>query len=116
MGFSHSTYLAYGVRIEDTPSWVMEEKKLNEHPPAEGEREMSNDRVGFLHAGDYDEDMTFLVTYCESVNLGSYYRVPDPLDDAAKRALWDENIAWAVKHNGFLPAGEPVWFVVPDCS
>ena len=53
MGMYHSTYFAYGFQIPDTRSDVLE-PALKDLP--------GDIRVGYLHAGDYDRDLTFLVT------------------------------------------------------
>lgn len=115
MGMYHSAYFAYGFRIDDIPAWVIEEKQLSPQEVLDDPEVHRDDRVGFLCAGDYDADMTFLVTMCESVDLGNY--ATPPLDITPERlALWNERLAWAVEHNKFTPHAEASWLFVPDMS
>lgn len=101
MGMYHSTYLAYGFQIPDTRPDVLEET-----PFPEG--------VGFLHAGGYDRDMTFLVTECINVRLGDHRKVTHV--EAEQTAAWDTALTEAAARVGVLTGFTPGWFVVPDVS
>ena len=57
MGMYHSTYFAYGMQIPDVDPEQIEDTDLGEG-------------IGYLLAGDYDRDMTFLTTQCKEVDLG----------------------------------------------
>ncbi|TXS23115.1 hypothetical protein EAO70_04920 [Streptomyces sp. adm13(2018)] len=101
MGISHSTYLAYGFQIPDTDPDVLEETDLGTD-------------VGFLHAGGWDTDMTFLVTACKRINLGNHRNVPQA--DATQTEAWDAALTEAAARVGVLTGFTPGWFVVPDVS
>ncbi|MFI8351250.1 hypothetical protein [Streptomyces sp. NPDC085596] len=103
MGMYHSTYFAYGVRIPDTDPEHIEETELGEG-------------VGYLLAGDYDRDMTFLTTQCKEVDLGEFQHVTPQTADDEQRAAWDQALRTAAARLGVEPQSEPGWFVVPDLS
>lgn len=116
MGYSHSTYFAYGLKIPTTSyPWQTAEHLETELPKL---KDKCPD-VGFLQAGDYDEDMTFLVTKSEEISLGSYELVtPDNLTDE-QRANWDRQLYAAVEALGHRDAPDltkPGWICIPDVS
>jgi hypothetical protein len=104
MGIYTSAYVAYGVQIPDTDSETLEDATFPEG-------------VGYLHAGGYDRNLTFLVTYCEAADLGDTHRFnPREVTDE-QYAAWDESLrvtAYAMEIGATLH--EPCWFVVPDQS
>jgi hypothetical protein len=103
MGMYHSTYFAYGVQIPDVDPEQIEETDLGEG-------------IGYLLAGDYDRDMTFLTTQCKEVDLGEYAHVtPNTVTDE-QRAIWNVALRKAATRLGIEPKSEPGWFVVPDLS
>ena len=103
MGMSHSTYLAYGFQIPTTDIDLLEET-----PFPEG--------VGFLLAGGYDRDMTFLVTECTRVRLGDHRKVKPDLFDRPEIEAWNTALTEAAAQLGVTSGFEPGWFVVPDVS
>jgi len=109
MGMYHSTYFAYGARIPDTDSEVMQ-------TVLRALKDQHGSSVGYLHAGDYDRDMTFLVTKCEEVNLGDVKTVTPQMAAPDQYAAWDTQIRQAADALGTAPLHEPGWLVVPDLS
>jgi hypothetical protein len=103
MGMYHSTYFAYGFQIPDTNPQRLEDADLGEG-------------VGYLLAGDYDRDMTFLVTECIDVQLGDHRKVtPDSFQQPEIEA-WNTALTEAAARLGVHTGFEPGWFVVPDLS
>lgn len=116
MGFSRSTYFAYGIEIPASGyPWQTAEHLETELPKL---KDQCPD-VGFLQAGNYDEDMTFLVTKSEEIELGTYEIVrPADVGDE-QRADWDRQLAAAVSALGLADSPElkgPGWICVPDLS
>lgn len=107
MGMYHSTYFAYGFQIPDTDSDVLEEA-LKGLP--------GDTRVGYLHAGDYDRDMTFLTTKCTEVDLGDHRKVKPEWFAAPEIEAWNAALTEAAARLGVHTGFEPGWFVVPDLS
>ncbi len=105
MGMYHSAYFAYGIQIPDTDHEVLEEKLKG----IDGE-------VGFLHAGDYDRDMTFLVTKCEEVSLGNYEVVTPQTATVAQYEAWGGQIREVAAALGLDEIPEPGWLLIPDLS
>lgn len=114
MGMSHSTYFAYGLEIPTAgPAW-QEAEHLEQELPKHKDRCPD---VGFLQAGDYDQDMFFLVTDCQEIELGTYGRTNTATTE--QRANWDIQLANAVHALGYSDTAElpaPGWIAVPDCS
>lgn len=104
MGMYHSTYFAYGVRIPDGTDIEELEDRLH------------GGGVGYLTAGAFDRDMTFLTTECSSVDLGSFESVFPESFTRAEREGWDAALRKAAEQIGVTPMTEPAWFVVPDMS
>ncbi|MFC8704135.1 hypothetical protein ACFUIV_18365 [Streptomyces anulatus] len=103
MGMYHSTYFAYGFQIPDTDPGVLEDTNLGEG-------------VGFLQAGNYDRDRTFLVTQCTEVRLGDHRKVKPESFQAAEIEKWNAALTEAAARLGVLTGFEPGWIVVPDMS
>ncbi|MGW9299399.1 hypothetical protein ACWHA3_01050 [Streptomyces cyaneofuscatus] len=103
MGMYHSTYFAYGFQIPDTDSGVLEDTDLGEG-------------VGFLQAGNYDRDRTFLVTECAEVRLGDHRKVKPESFQAAAIEKWNAALTEAAARLGVFTGFEPGWIVVPDMS
>ena len=107
MGMYHSTYFAYGFQIPDTGGETLEEALKN----------LPGDtRVGYLYAGDYDRDRTFLTTHCTEVNLGDHRKVKPETFQAPEIEAWNRALAEAAARLGVHTGFEPGWFVVPDLS
>lgn len=113
MGMYHSTYFAYGFRIPDTGApWQMAERLEAELPKLKA----TCPDVGFLQAGNYDEDMTFLTTQCDEVDLGEFKTVTPQLFPREERSTWNEQLRTAAAALGIEDILEPGWIVVPDLS
>ena len=104
MGMRHSTYFAYGFQIPDTDSDVLEEALKG------------TTGVGYLHAGDYDRDKTFLTTQCIEVDLGDHRKVKPESFTAPEIAEWNAALTEAAARLGVQTGFEPGWFVAPDLS
>ena len=116
MGFWRSTYFAYGLEVPAAGApWQAAEHLEAELPKI---KEQCPD-VGFLQAGDHDQDMTFLVTKSEEIELGTYEVVrPDTVTDE-QRADWDRQLIAACEALGFATGPDqkgPGWICVPDLS
>lgn len=103
MGMYHSAYFAYGFQIPDVDPVQLEEADFPEG-------------VGYLLAGSYDRDMTFLTTECKEADLGSYEQVTPQAASDEQRAEWDQALRTAAVRVGVTPQSEPGWFLVPDMS
>ncbi|WP_189451980.1 hypothetical protein [Streptomyces abikoensis] len=103
----HKTYFAYGIRIPDTDTGQLENLLAQQDPDSV---------VGFLHAGDYDRNMTFLVTECREVKVGAYETVtPQPVA-GEQCAAWNRQLLSAAAALGITDPSAPSWLVVPDLS
>ncbi|MFE3202152.1 hypothetical protein [Embleya sp. NPDC059237] len=109
MGIFNSAYFAYGSPIPTTGEELLEEV-LQARP------EIEPNRVGYLRAGTYDRDMTFLVTECVEADLGKYERVTPQAFDRGRTTAWDQSIRAAAAELGHTNIPDPGWFVVPDQS
>jgi len=117
MGFSHSTYHAFGVHV---PRGQYQTGHLNSECEwvdavirhTEG---LDNRLLGHLPAGDYDRDQLFLVASEPGeklqVELGSF-RVLSEVDVTGRA----EAIKALAEAAGYTITAEPGWLVVPDCS
>ena len=114
MGYYHSTYFAYGLRIPiDAHPWTETDRIDTELAEI---KDVAPD-VGHLTAGDYDRDMLFLVTQCDEIALGKYGRATDATPE--QRADWDRQLANAVDHLGYGHLRDleaPGWLSIPDLS
>lgn len=122
MGYSHSTYMGYGVLVD-----VSQYKGDSPHAWHEGQRldpilrDPRTAAVGHLSAGGYDNDHLFLIASDPDdtleVNLGSFMIV-HPHTKAMKLPDWDEQLTRAWVAAGYDPKAmpEPGWIVVPDLS
>jgi hypothetical protein len=85
MGFWRSTYFAYGLEVPAGGApWQAAEHLETELPKL---KQQCPD-VGFLQAGDYDQDMTFLVTKSEEIELGTYAALGYPTGPDLKGPGW----------------------------
>lgn len=107
MGMYHSTYLAYGFQIPDTDSEALEEALA-------GQRETH--RIAYLHAGDYDQDKTFLTTECHEVDLGDFKVITPDQFQRYEVPAWNEALHEAAVELGYPEHPEPGWLLVPDLS
>jgi len=107
MGMYHSSYLAYGFQIPDTDPEELEEA-------LKGQRDTH--RVGYLHAGDYDRDKTFLTTECHSVDLGDFKVITADSFQRYEIPAWNAALHEAAVKLGHSEHPEPGWLLVPDLS
>jgi hypothetical protein len=113
MGFSRSTYFAYGIRIPDTGApWEMAERLEAELP----KHKAQCPDVGFLQAGNYDADMTFLVTESEEVEFGEFKTVTPQTATHEQYQAWNAQLRASATALGVVDIPEPGWLVVPDLS
>lgn len=120
MGFSHEAYVAYGVRVPVGP-YVSDDAGL--YPSEQVDQALSVPTlrafcpdVGHLEAGDYDRDMFFVVTKCDSAELGTYTRITygdDTQDWDVQLERFLDVMGWSRLFPDLEPPG---WFVVADCS
>ncbi|MFG2225356.1 hypothetical protein [Streptomyces sp. NPDC048644] len=114
MGYYHSSYFAYGLRIP-TDAHLWDETDRIDRVLATIKDRCPN--VGHLTAGAYDDDMLFLVAECNAVSLGEYGRAASAT--AEQRASWDHQLAHAVHHLGYGSISgleAPGWLCVPDLA
>jgi len=111
MGMYHSTYFAYGFQIPDTHPGDLDDldTQLQRH------NEQHGVDVGYLTAGHYDRDMTFLVTHSTSVDLGKFEVVTPHSYLPEQYEAWNKTLLAAASALG-IPPREPGWLVVPDLS
>ncbi len=109
MSLYHSAYFAYGVQIPDTSS-----DRLEAALAPLATRQKGDDHVGYLHAGKYDDDRTYLVTRCEEADLGKARQVHPEQTTAEQYADWNHNLAEAIRALGLTDVPEPSWLVVPN--
>lgn len=117
MGFSHSTYHAFGTHVP-------REQYQTGHIQSEGEwldavinhtPGLAESGVGYLSAGDYDRDQLFLTASKPDetlvLKLGSF-RVLSEVDVTGRAEVIKALAAAA----GYTGLSEPGWLVIPDCS
>lgn len=119
MGFSYDAYVAYGVHIPVDPYRYDESGHL---PSDQVDLALSVPTVKeacpdvrYLEAGQYDENMFFLVTRCEGAELRTYKRI----ESLAEEVDWDRQIKHLIEvmgWGGLVDVIDPGWFVVADCS
>jgi hypothetical protein len=107
MGMYHATYLAYGFQIPDTGGEVLEDALAGQS---------DGHRVGYLHAGDYDRDMTFLTTECHEVDLGDFKTITPDQFRRYEVTAWNKALHAAAVKLGHADHPEPGWLLVPDLS
>lgn len=129
MGFSHGTYVAYGVHVPQD-KW----HKDSGYAGAEGERidgvirevGLNGTDVGHMSAGSYDRDQLFLVcsppyvhdkpeTHVE-IELGSFRVYRASWFSTSRCLTWNGYLKKVADAAGYGDLGEPGWIVVPDMS
>ncbi|MFG3173692.1 hypothetical protein ACGFZC_01310 [[Kitasatospora] papulosa] len=111
MGMYHSTYFAYGFQIPDVDPNDSED--LDTQLRAYNAQHVTN--VGYLTAGDYDRDMTFLTTHCTEISLGKFETVTPQTFNDDQYEQWNRDLKAVAASLGVVPR-EPGWIVVPDLS
>lgn len=115
MGFSRSTYFAYGVHVPiDGPAWEEGDRVQTELQRIKASGGCPD--VGYLTAGNYDADMLFLVTRSDEVDLGTFEHVTPQTATADQLADWDRQLIAAAMALGYTDTSAPGWLVVPDLS
>lgn len=113
MGMYHSTYFAYGVHVDVSTYGESEriDEELRKHRD-----QLPN--VGFLMAGNYDDDQLFLTTACTEVGLGKWEHVTPHSHTAEQMDTWNRQLAAAVEALGYgdRAVSAPGWLCVPDLS
>jgi hypothetical protein len=113
MGFSRSTYFAYGIHV------TTEDHAWHEADHADAELPKIKDAcpdVRHLTAGDYDRDMFFLVTRSRVLEPGEFEHITPQAASAEQIADWDRQLIAAAMALGYRATSAPGWLVVPDCS
>ena len=109
MGMYQSAYFAYGIRIPDTNA-----DRLEEALARLATRQKGDDHVGYLHAGKYDEDRTYLVTRCEEADLGQARAVHPEQATPEQYADWNHNLGEAARALGLTDVPDASWLVIPN--
>lgn len=117
MGFTHITYVAYGVQVPVAEHGLADEvERVAGYLDGPGQVP-GMESVRYLTAGGWGEDMLFLVTSTRSVALG---RVLDlGMDAMTATAGWDRQLDAAVEGLGLWQRPglkRPGWMVIPDVS
>jgi hypothetical protein len=117
MGFSHSTYHAFGVHVPRamyTTGSIAEEGEWL-HAVINHTEGLDRRFLGYLPAGDYDRDELFLTASSPGetleVELGSFMTLAEV--DVTGRAEAIKALADAAGYTGLA---EPGWLVIPDVS
>jgi hypothetical protein len=103
MGMYYSAYFAYGARIPEMDTDLIEDADLPQG-------------VGYLLAGGYDRDMFFLTTQCKEVDLGQCARVTPNEATDEQRTAWDQALRASATELGVDLQSEPGWLVIPDLA
>jgi hypothetical protein len=107
MGMHHSTYFAYGIRVPDTDPETLD-AALKGQP--------DNARVGYCHGGDYDADMTFLVTEFHRVNAGDFKVITPESFQRYEIPAWNAALHAIAVKLGHADHPAPGWLLIPDLS
>lgn len=125
MGFGHEAYVAYGVRIPVNPyhyhsneDHLFADEQVTKALSVPTVKAACPD-VGYLQAGNYDQDHFFLVTKCESAGYE-----PKFLDDMAnstenEELSWERQILHLIEvmgWSGLADSYQPGWFIIADLS
>jgi hypothetical protein len=109
MGYYPSAWLAYGIQTPDTNSDQLEDALT---PLKDQQRGDKADHVGYLHAGRYDNEDTYLVTAATEAEIGSSVVVAPNRATAEQYADWDHNLAAAARALGITDPIEPSWLLI----
>lgn len=102
MGIDTTAWLAYGIQIPNTHAEDLEAKLKD------------TVGVGYLHAGPYDREKTYLVTACHSADLGTPKTVDlgDAYTDGDPTGRWDAMLGHAVEKVGAGRLTHPGWLLI----
>ncbi|KOV86098.1 MULTISPECIES: hypothetical protein [unclassified Streptomyces] len=109
MGYYPSAWLAYGIQIPDTSSNELEDALGALDGQQRGDKA---DHVGYLHAGRYDAEDTYLVTQATEAEIGSSVVVAPHQTTGDQYADWDHNLAAAARALGITDPVEPSWLLI----
>ncbi|WP_327413203.1 hypothetical protein [Streptomyces sp. NBC_01233] len=99
-----TAYLAYGIQIPDTQPDHLEDTL-----------QALDNGVGYLNAGRFGDERTYLTTECHSADAGEYLGLaPETLNDRRERATWDTALKTAAEALGHSDAPAPGWFLTAD--
>lgn len=110
MGMYQSAYLAYGIQIPDT-----EPDRLEEALAPLKTRTKGDDYVGYLHAGRYDREDTYLVTKTFEADLGEGLAV-QPEQTPEQYAAWNEHLGEAARALGLTEVPAASWLLIAHVS
>lgn len=111
MGYFTSAYLAYGMQIPHTSS-----DQLQAALAPLKTRTKGDDYVGYLHAGRYDDEDTFLVTQCTEAEIGEPVAVAPERVAAEKYAVWNEGLTEACRALGLAEIPPAEWLLIAHVS
>ncbi|MEU9000501.1 hypothetical protein [Streptomyces sp. NPDC048551] len=99
-----TAYLAYGIQIPDTDANRLE-----------GVVQALDNGAGYLQAGRFGNERTYLTTECHSADAGEYLVLtPATLAERAERATWDTALQTAAEALGHPNTDTPRWFLTAD--
>jgi hypothetical protein len=114
MGYYYSTYVAFGSLVEEDTCKAMDLHERLEYLGDLNPILNRYDGVGFLLAGNYDNDKLFLTTECISVALGRTIRLDFSTFPEEDLEEWSRTLKQASEALGIPLLHEPCWFVIPD--
>ncbi|MFB7617807.1 hypothetical protein [Kitasatospora sp. NPDC056181] len=105
MGMYTSATLIYGTQIPDTSLDELEERLGT----------LSNG-VGYVTAGHYDHDKTYLAAFTESADLGKPEAITADRLHPAQCQHWDAHLREAATALGITDDIAPTWLLIADVS
>lgn len=105
----------YGVRVPDDTAWLA----LEEDPGQcrnNGDTNVYGGQIGYLQAGAYDQDMTFLAINWKHIEPGEYVFHSGEYPNANKfeRDRWNDDLRAEADRLGLEIVEGPGWFTLPD--
>jgi len=111
MGYYTSAWLAYGIQIPDTAP-----DRLEEALSTLTTRDKGDDSVGYLNAGRYDDERTYLVTKTFEADLGNGLAVQPEQVTPQQYLTWNAHLAEAACALGVTEAPPASWLLIPHVS
>ncbi|MGW0577324.1 hypothetical protein ACWD25_15405 [Streptomyces sp. NPDC002920] len=106
-----SAWLAYGMRIPDTSS-----DRLEDVLSGLATRDQGEDYVGYLRAGRYDDERTYLVTRSFEADLGDGLKVQPETATAEQYSDWNHHLGEACRALGITEVPDASWLLIPHVS